>query len=84
MKFDPKLLEVLKPAELHPEAIADLAERRAEEQACSLVAALLKRYGSPLVCHTVDGVLVCRNGRWAHGKDLPRALEALREKTKGG
>jgi hypothetical protein len=40
---------------------------------------ILRRHGSPLVCPTSDGVLVCKEGVWAHGADLPAALKGLAE-----
>lgn len=38
---------------------------------------VLRAYGSPLVMPTSDGVLVCKEGTWAHGKTLAEALEKL-------
>ena len=56
-------------------------ERKLDDRDCiEVTIATLRAHGSPLVCPTTGGVLLCKDGTWVHGKDLPAALELLERK----
>ena len=69
--------------------LAAYREELQDRDCIEVAMSALRAHGSPLVCPTSDGVLVCKDGTWTFGKNLPIALELLEQriaerKMKGG